>query len=146
MLKQNLLKQKPKASVASQFVGVTKTDKQGRPSNLIVPGSQGKRYEVILRRFNNAVITGECHLDITYGHLDCPGNSNRKNQTLCYHVRASIDFALKEQNLDGAWCSDYQSALTLNVMKKGTIYTVKSQQSGAVVYLVVSKKVQMRLL
>ena len=145
MFKQNLLKTKPKVSVASKFVGVTQTDKQGRPSNLVVPGSNGKQYHVILRRFDNVVISCECHLNITFGHLDCPGNSNRKHPSLCYHSRSACDYALKEQNLEGAWCSDYQSALTLNQMKKGVIYTIKSHQSGAVVWLVVSEKAQMKL-
>jgi hypothetical protein len=146
MLKQNLLKTKPKVNVASTFVGVIKTDKQGRPSNLVVPGSQGKQYHVILRRFDKAVITCECRLDVGFGHFDCQGNSNHNHPALCYHSRASVDFALRQQNLEGAWCADYQSALTLNNLKQGVIYTVKSHQSGATVYLVVSKKAQMRLL
>ena len=40
-----------KASIVSNFVGVTQRDKNGKPKVLIVPGSDGTQYQVILRRF-----------------------------------------------------------------------------------------------
>lgn len=143
MVKQSLMKRKPKANVAQKFVGVLSKDKQGRPKTLIVPGSHGKQYHVILRRYRFAsdynMIECECRLCAGYkGYIDCPGNTFKN---LCYHSRAAVDFALAEAGYEAAWCQEYQAALSVNHLKKGQIFKVRSRQSKVEVFIVVSKKV-----
>ncbi len=93
MIKQSLLSRKPKSDIASKFVGVTSFDKNGRPKTCIVPGSNGKQYQVILRRIGRTITT-ECRLIAgRNGYPTCPGNSRRKikhQETICYHSRAAV--------------------------------------------------------
>ena len=142
--KMQSLAQKPKAEIASLFVGVTQRDNKRRPKVLIVPGSEGKRYQVIIRRFENLadkIVTCECRLETGHGYLGCLGNGHRKGtETLCYHSQAAIDFCLKEVHLKGFWCSSYEDALKLNQMKKGQVLEIRSHQSSGRKWVVISKE------
>lgn len=153
-LTQSYLKRKPKSDVAGLFVGVTSTDKMNRPKVLTVPGSNGKKYRVILRRSvvkttdnpEQIVITSECAVETSCGHINCPGNGRGKgHQVLCYHSRAAIDFAIEHQLKNGewvkswrkgSWCETYEDAVKLNQMKRGQIVLVKSWQSKAIAWVV----------
>ena len=141
------LKQKPKVEVARQFVGVVYRDKRGRPKVCTVPGSDGKQYQVIIRRYQFAsgdqLVTTECRLDVGRGYLICLGNTCHKK--LCYHSQASIDYALSEVKKVGAWCDNYEDALKLNHMKKGQIIKVKSHQGRAEMFVVVTEIIKRKL-
>lgn len=142
MQPQSLLKRKPKSDIASLFVGVLSRDKNGRPKTLVVPGSAGKSYHVIVRRYDNRVVTLECNLNTSGGLIACKGNSSRynvKSETICYHSIAAFDKCLSLAGLKGMWCKDYQSAEKLNRMYNGQIYVVKSHQNtGGVAYVIVT--------
>ncbi|RJR12444.1 hypothetical protein C4588_02080 [Candidatus Parcubacteria bacterium] len=134
------LSRKPKAQVGKLFVAVMYKDKKSRPKTLLIPGSEGKQYQVIIRRYEKGVdpfISTECQLRVYNGYLLCPGNVYHSK--LCYHSIAAIDFCIAEAKMVGSWCNTYEDALKLNQMKKGKIIKVKSHQSRAEMFVVVSK-------
>jgi hypothetical protein len=141
MIKQSLLRRKPKSDVARTFVGVLSRTKSGKAHTVLVPGSDAKQYHVILRRFSDR-ITAECRLQNGIGHLACPGNSWTK--TVCYHSRAAIDFALAEAGMKAYWCTSEQDQLNLlpaiagqEITKSAFLSKAVSHQNGAIAYLVV---------
>lgn len=75
------------ARSALPFVGVVEKDKTGKPRVLLVPGSGGKRYQVIIRRSN--VISVECRCEAGgIGYIPCKGNS--LNETICRHSMTAL--------------------------------------------------------
>lgn len=78
---------------ASGFVGVLGTDANGKPNVLSVPGHDGRKYEVIVRRFNGG-LTFECRQVTSIGHVPCKGQSSGK---LCYHSLAALLYLAKSQ-------------------------------------------------
>lgn len=143
MLRQSLLTRKPKVDVAKLFVGVLTRDKNNKPKTLIVPGSQGKQYHVIVRRFPNLMVTLECNLETGKGFVSCPGNGPHKkveSETICYHSRAALDFCMSEAGYRGIWCTSVKDAERINQINKGQIVTVKSHQNrGGIAFVVIIK-------
>lgn len=89
MLKDRVIK----ARHAAPFASVLSTDKDGNVKTAIVPGSDGKRYHVILRRFGG-VWSGECRLDCgPAGHIPCKGNAHEYS---CYHTITAVIVAAEE--------------------------------------------------
>ena len=151
MNRQSLLKRKPKTDVAKNFVGVTQYDQKGRPKVLLVPGSEAKRYQVILRRYQlinedgNPLkkITAECRLETGRGHLGCPGNSRKRHQhqeTICYHARAAIDYVIEDAGFKAYWCTSQKDAMREHRMIGGFIMQAASHQNSAVAWIIVVKK------
>ena len=135
----SFVKRKPKADVARQFVGVLSRNKEGKLTVLVVPGSNGKQYHVIVRRYpNKNLITMECHLNVGAAGMEvCPGNY----VTICYHSRAAFDFVVAESGMKTAWCEDLQSVSKLmKLHKDARYYNVRSHQSGKQMWVVVYKK------
>jgi len=123
------------------LIGVLQTDKQKRPTKLTVPGSDGKRYDVLLyRRDRSATILVECLLSVTGTSTEpCLGSL----RGLCYHVRAAL---LKALSLAGynraAFCATYTEAKKMqNLIQHGGIIFVTShrQQVTWYKYLVYGK-------
>lgn len=76
-----------KARCAISFCSVLSIDKDGKVKTVLVPGSDGKQYHVILRRYGG-VWSGECRLDVgPTGHVPCKGNLNGYS---CYHTIAVV--------------------------------------------------------
>lgn len=89
MLKDRVIK----ARHAVPFAKVMSTDKDGNVKTVIVPGSDGKQYHVILRR-HGGVWSGECRLDVgAAGHIPCKGNAH---QYSCYHCIAAVIVAAEQ--------------------------------------------------
>lgn len=160
MIKNSLKSRKQKANLATRFVGVLSKDKNNRPKTLEVPGSEGKRYHVILRRYRSksgfGVISAECRLFLGIGFSDCKGNSSRNNkiaETICYHSRAAIDFTIthkwddsKEKWVDSGlksfWAQNLEDAQRLQNLHKGNIFVAKSHQNSAIAFILVTKEVK----
>ena len=137
----SLLRSKPKADVASKFVGVLSRDRDGRPKTLVVPGSGGKQYHVIVRRFpGKRLVTLECNLLTgACGMQPCAGNMH----TLCYHTRAAFDFVVAEAGFSTAWCMDEARAKQVAKLHKGSqYYNVRSHQNAVQVCVVVFNKME----
>lgn len=140
MVKQSLMKRKPKSDIAKKFVGVTQRDKQGRPKVLVSPGSNGKRYQIIVRRLHQtSTITLECRLETGAGYLECLGNSRQKvrqQETICYHAMAAFDYVVGEKGLKAHWCQSEEKANKLANLG-GKVFIVRSHQNGAIAWVVV---------
>ena len=128
---------------ASEFVHVLDRDSKDRPTRLLVPGHEGRQYEVILER--NSILEAECHTPTS--HIDgftvksaasgelfvvCKGNQH----SICYHVLAAAIHTASEQGKELSWCETEQDAKRLARLA-GKVFTVKSAQSGKLAYGVV---------
>ncbi len=71
---------------------ITSRNGDGEVKTVTVPGTDGKQYQVIIRR-ENGFWTTECRLDCgKAGYDDCRGNAI----TVCYHGFAAIFTAAKD--------------------------------------------------
>lgn len=98
-----------KARASALFGKVLARDKQGRATKVIVPGSEGRQYEVILRR--NGHVSGECNLNLgNLGYKPCEGNQH----TVCYHVLAAMVLAASVGGQRVNFCESEDHAQTLS--------------------------------
>lgn len=140
------LQQRQKAKVAIVFSQVLTRDNKNRVKTVLVPGSEGKQYRVILRRFSFesgfSKITTECHQLLEHNNTcTCKGNNNARASKVCYHSQCAVDLALDDAGFTGAWCWTYSDAVRLNLMKKGMIVLVESHQNEKQrAWVVVSKR------
>ncbi len=140
MIAQTIMQRKPKADVARQFIGVLSRSKEGKPKTLVVPGSNGRQYHVIIRRdVGQQLITLECNLMAgPLGMVPCQGNGVL---SICYHCRAALDYAVCESGLNTAWCGDLQTVRKLGQLHKDARwYNVRSHQSGKQMYVITYRK------
>ena len=105
-----------------EFVQVLKTDSEGRPYLFLVPGHQGRRYQVELER--NGGLRATCK-DITKKGQSCDGNLH----AVCYHVLASCLIAAEVQGKELSWCESETDAERL-ARVGGETFSVASAQSG----------------
>ena|SRR3972149_968959 len=143
MIAQSLMSRKPKSDVAKCFVGVLQRDSKGRAKELLVPGSEAKRYRVILRRPKSEVLTiiAECALEVGIGYIDCPGNSRKGDKgTICYHSRAAIDRAIGDAGYKASWAQSKDAAERVCRLTGGKLYRVASHQNGAEAWISVSER------
>ncbi len=137
---------KVKADSIRPFIGVLARNEAGNIRKAVVPGSRGKQYEVIIRRFNGkGLVTLECLLTAgNMGYTACLGNSTKGERgTICYHSRSALDFAAQEKGFRNFWCSTESAVKCLKkIYPEGKVLMVKSQQNGAQMWvLVVPEKV-----
>ena len=128
-----------RAEKASAIVYAGLTRVQGytqdrKIKTVLVPGSDAKRYQVILRRPKNGIITTECRVEASSnGYVDCKGNSNG---SLCYHSLAAIETAAREAHRRVAFCSTYQAAKKVAQLHSGKIGYLDSHQGHGTLVLV----------
>lgn len=126
-----------KAKAGVQFSMITSTDAQGRAKTILTPGSEGKQYEVILRRFlekGTPVITTECRCKTGIGYMNCKGNSNG-HSTPCYHSFMALLKTVEGKDTKIAFCASKESADNL-VHLGGKIIVIRSYQNGAELWAV----------
>jgi len=103
----------------------------------LVPGSEGRRYEVRRLTKSNSF---ECHRLVGsnpagFGRHPCLGNS----YSLCYHVLAACYDAAAEKKLKIAFCESQNAAQRLSRLG-GKVYRIRSAQSGKSVWAVLFRK------
>lgn len=113
------------ARSASEFTNILKTDNRGRLLTALVPGHNGKVYEVSLKRFVKNGIQGigtkcVCHSD----NVDCKGNANQ----ICYHSLAAILAGANKIKVKVAFCKTKEDADKLSNIG-GDTYLLESVQS-----------------
>lgn len=119
-----------KARAAAMFGKVSERDAQGRVKVVLVPGSEAKLYQVIIRRSENSLTT-ECNLQTSMGNVPCKGNTK---STVCYHSMAALLLASEEKNVDVSFCDNSDDAKRLtNLGRKVT--PVCAYGLGGVIYL-----------
>lgn len=105
---------------------ITNRDRDSKAKTVTVPGSDGKKYQVIIRRHNGHWTT-ECRLECgPAGYEDCPGNT----KTVCYHSFAAI-FAAGQDNgcrVHSVTESLEAASLLKRLVKKAVIKSLRSHQ------------------
>lgn len=78
-----------------RFAKILKRDRFDRPTSILVPGSESKRYEVLIKRPGSGMMVCECFLDTPGGHKRCPGSL----VSVCYHMMMALTKAAEEKGL-----------------------------------------------
>jgi uncharacterized Zn finger protein len=123
--------QKARRIFENNQVGVASRDRDGKIKTAYVPGSNGKRYHVILRR--NGVVSSECRLDTAAGFQECKGN----HMTVCYHSLAVMLQAAAEQGLEIALCDSEEDAARRSHISGKATFVTSHQAPGKKVWMVV---------
>ncbi len=123
--------EKEHAIANMNLIGVTKRDADKRIKVANVPGSDGKQYQVIIRR--NGSITAEFALITGNGEERCLGNLN----SLCYHSLAVLVQSAHEAEKLVAFCNQKENA-ELRARIGGEIYEVAPFKREVEFYMVVS--------
>lgn len=124
-----------KAKAGVQFSVITSTDAQGRAKTILTPGSEGKQYEVILRRFLEKgvpIITTECRCKTGIGYVNCPSNNGKGE--ICYHSMMSLLKSV-EGKLNIAFCANQNDADNLSHLG-GVVIKVRSHQGSGELWVV----------
>lgn len=95
--KNNLPSRVEKARAAIHFVKVTQYDRDGRVKVVIVPGSQSRQYQVILRR--DEKFSSEVNL-LVNGQIVAP---EWKALHISYHTMAAVEIAASENGYKVTW-------------------------------------------
>ena len=106
--RENLPERVKKARAAIRFAKVLRYDYRGRVQSVILPGSDGKHYHVIVRRGKS--ISAELNVDTGSG-LQKPPFARR---TLTYHALAAVMIAASEQGKTVKWCANRADAQRLS--------------------------------
>ena len=112
---------------AQEFCVVSDRDDQGRPSVVLVPGHQGRRYEVRVSRPDKHTMVCEC-VDPDEG-APCPGCTHGK---VCYHVLAAVMKSASDLGYLHVFDS-YQHAMSVEG-GLGRLVVVKAKEGGGVAY------------
>ena len=106
-MKQRESNQLQKAQAASLFAYT-----QAKPNgyNVIVPGSHGKQYLVLLR-VSNKVYTGECLLMVGDQTTPCPSTPH---DGVCYHILAALIAAARGFNQKLSFTESQANAVKLS--------------------------------
>ena len=116
--------EKAKSIVRYGLYHILQRDSKGIVRVIVVPGSEGKQYHIILRREGSAM-SAECRLSVSNGEIDCEGAMNG----ICYHAIVAVEVAAKEKQLHLAWTKCEEDA-TRRSHLGGHKYRVISRQSG----------------
>lgn len=106
--KTNLPDRIKKAKAALNFAKVNQYDTDGKVKSVLVPGSNGKQYQVIIRR-NRGVMSTELLL-VVNGQTVKPAYS----KTLTYHSLSAVMIAAKEQGYNVTWTANREDAVRLS--------------------------------
>jgi len=117
-----------------ELVAVLKRDEEGRPKALLVPGGEGKQYQVLIRR--NAAFETECFLWTALGPVPCRGNQNGH---VCYHSLAAVFAAAREAGFRFMVTDSLENAERLARIG-GEIKELRSRQGSGHLFLVILKK------
>ncbi len=120
------------ARAAAKFAAVLQRDKQGRVRSVIVPGHEGKQYQVIIRREFSTGISVECLLSTNAGHVaQCAGNSH----SICYHALAALIKAVGDRRI---LFSVNNAKRVARLMPNSKVVLIESRQSHTRAYMIVA--------
>ncbi len=111
-----------KARTIVPLTKVMHRDLLKRPSKVLVPGSEGKQYSVIVRRTTTYIST-ECMLCTPNGNINCEGGE----KTVCYHAVAALLRCMEDSKVKAHICTTSEAAHRVHNLLHGTIFTVYSQ-------------------
>jgi len=120
-----------RAKASAAFAKIMSKNKQGAVTKVVVPGHEGKQYQIIIRRVS--ALSTECRLDTMGGYVPCPGNSNG---ALCFHSIAALEVAARESKVALSWCQNEREAIRLENLG-GKSFPVMSWQGKGQLWAVV---------
>ena len=133
--KDNLPERIQKAKAAMLFAKVSQYDTEGKVKAVFVPGSEGKQYQVIIRRKAGSMTT-ELLLIV---------NNNSVKSTygaqITYHQMAAIMIAAKEQGYTVIWASNRLDAVKLSNLG-GTVFHISNFDNPTNIMWGIMKKVK----
>jgi hypothetical protein len=91
-----------------KFAKILSFDKDGKVKTVCLPGSDGKRYYVILRR--DGGLSSELNLDTGLGLIKPP----YAHIYVTYHSMAAVALAAQQQNMVVKWCANQDDAQRLS--------------------------------
>lgn len=119
--KQNLPNRVARANAAQMFASVQSYDKQDKVKTVVLPGTDGKQYLVIIRRkIVNKKRTITTELFLLVDNQLVKTNYSRQ---ITYHTMATIQIAADEQGYKVTWTANKQDAKNLSNLG-GTVFKV----------------------
>ncbi|MFA5166570.1 MAG: hypothetical protein WC449_04755 [Candidatus Paceibacterota bacterium] len=115
--KTNLPDRVEKAKAAINFAKVSQYDTDGKVKSVLVPGSEGKQYQVIIRR-SRGVMSTELLLVVNNQTVK---PTYAKNIT--YHSLTAVMIAAKEQGYNVTWTVNREDAVRLSRIG-GTVFHI----------------------
>ena len=106
--KKNLPSRIAKAKAAIAFAKVIQRNKDRQIKSIVLPGSEGKRYQVIIRRDNKRLSTELLLLTGNCGYI-----KPRYSAQITYHQMAAIMMAANEAGYKIAWAANVNDAKRL---------------------------------
>lgn len=122
--KENLSSRIKIARTLVPFAIITQRNRQGQITGIEVPGRDGKRYSVYLKR-TNIGFECQCYLNTGAGEIDCKGSGS----SVCYHQIVAIILAAKDAGMEVSVAHTKESAKKINHIKKGKLVGLVSKQS-----------------
>ena len=107
MNRKNLHARVEKAKAAMLFAKVLHYDSDGRVISILLPGTQGKNYHVIIRRRPASV---ELNLETAMGFV----KPYYAHHYITYHAMAAMMVAAREQGYKIQWCASGEDARRLS--------------------------------
>ena len=133
--KDNLPERIQKAKAAMLFAKVSQYDTEGKVKAVFVPGSEGKQYQVIIRRKAGSMTTelllivNNNSVKPTYAH------------NLTYHSLAAIMIAAKEQGYNVTWTANRLDAVKLSNLG-GTVFHISNHDNPTNIMWGIMRKVK----
>lgn len=119
--KANLPNRVQKAKAAMLFASIQQRDRGGKIKTVIIPGSNGKLYQVIIRR----------HRGISTELLLVTNNSTIKPKyaaQVTYHQMAVIELAANENGYKLTWCANREDAKRLANLG-GKVFNIRNHDN-----------------
>lgn len=117
--KENLPDRVEKAKAAMLFAKVSQYDTEGRVKAVFVPGSEGKQYQVIIRRKYNQLST-ELLLIVNNQQVKPSYGAQ-----ITYHQMSAVMLSAKEQGYSVTWTANRLDAVKLSNLG-GTVFHISN--------------------
>ena len=120
--KDNLPERIQKAKAAMLFAKVSQYDTEGKVKSVLLPGSEGRQYQVIIRRRNGQMstelllIVNNSQLKPTYG------------AQITYHQMSAVMLSAKEQGYTVTWTANRLDAVKLSNLG-GTVFHISNHDN-----------------
>lgn len=113
------------------FIQILDRDKTGKPCKLNVPGHEGRRYTVILRRQKGKLLA-ECLHSEASSNWPCEGS----NKSICYHCLAAIIATAADSGKKVTFFEEYKDAKNYSNFG-GVVCLVEGWKSHKQLFMVV---------
>ncbi len=127
------------ARLARPFGKVLNRDGKGRPVTVLVPGHEGRQYEVIVHRgvhAGHAAMLPECSLVTALGPVPCPAASHG---LLCYHAMAALILCASDQRMQVRFCKSFSHAQRASRFNRARTLLVKAYRGKSILWLAVER-------